>query len=158
MAIEPVPQNPQVESKIHIAAAALPLLGAFTANVAQELPRGSDEVALVCTYTKPAASALGAWKLEVGWEFFDAEGVEAKQLFADVVGAVAATPIVTVNALRLVLQGPSVTGAGVVTAVRVLTVKVPPGATKVRVVAAETGDLVNVGTLSVRVVARKRVG
>lgn len=149
-----IPRVPLVDDQAHRAAAILPAAGGYTDPVASEIPPGSDEVSLVTTYTKALAAAAGSWKAQLNWYFQGEEDVPFLQTFADQSGVVWANPLMTVNVGQLVIQSGTVAGADPVR--RVLMLRVPAGAVKVALIFAETGDLVNRGTLAAKVLARRR--
>lgn len=152
--IEYIAQQPLVEDQPHIVAAVLPAAGAYTANPAQQIPHGSDDLSIVFAYAKGLAAATGAFKAQVWWYLQGEEDQPVQHCFLDAAGATIGADTAIVGAYQEELQFEPLAVAGTIR--RMVVVRVPAGAVQVRVVAAETGEVGQPGTLGCRLVARKR--
>jgi len=146
-----IPDSKYVSDVWSRLAAALPAAGAFSTGSKTEILPGSDEVAIVSSYTRGGAG--GSFKMRVWWYLQGDEDVPVGQVFRDDANATVADPIVTVDAYQLVLQGETAADANPVR--RALLMTPPPGAVAVRLDAAEVGAVGTPGTLALRVVSRR---
>ena len=131
---------------VHVASAALPAAGAYTAQTAHKLEdRSITELTFHITYTRGAAGGYPQFKIEWG------NGTEAG--ISQIVGAATVSGSTAVRPLYdeiLDIQGLHPSSAAAVTSA--MTLYVPRGVTTFRLLAAEVGVVGTPGTCAIAVV------
>jgi len=126
---------------VHIASAVLPAAGAFTSQAAFAVPAGITEISFWVTYTRGAAGGFANLRVLIG------NGTEEGLEIAIDQTIVVVQPIGTQNIYEQQLAGPIPATAAAITFV--IAVKVPRGATTIRMIAAEGGVVGAPGTLAI---------
>lgn len=132
-------------------ALALAAAGAFSNPAYQSIPPESRRMSLIVSYTKGAAAASGNAVFRVQWRIAAGapEGLvtDVYETVIDGTTVTKADPFLLNPEYAYSIAGPITTTS---IAFRLLSVEVPIMATGVRVLAAELGDTVNPGTITIR--------
>jgi hypothetical protein len=126
---------------VHLASAALPAAGAFTAQAAFAVSSGVGEIAFWVTYTRGAAGGFPIFHVLFG------NGTEEGQDITVDATIVPTAPQGRQQFYMQELAGPIPAGAGAID--YVIPVRIPRGATTVRMLAAEAGVVGTPGTIAI---------
>lgn len=131
----------ELARSVHLASQALPAAGAFTNQAAFTVPAGITEISFWVTYTRGAAGGFPYLQVLIGNGTEEGNDITIDQ------NIVVAQPLGTQNIYEQQLAGPIPASAAAIT--YVVAVRVPRGATKIRLIAAEGGVPATPGTIAI---------
>lgn len=127
---------------IHLASAALPAAGAFTAQTLFDVPPGMTDLTFYVTYTRGAVGGFPAFRLQTG------NGIElSRPTLIDGSSLAIVQPDGTVTLAMAELVGPTPSGAGAIDFTLEYCIK--QGVTQLRLTAAEAGVEGTPGTMQI---------
>lgn len=129
----------------HIASAALPAAGAFTAQAMESLPAGAKQLHMLVTYTRGAVGGYPVFRMQWGTDEDTTDGYH--ELIRDLSQFVGSGAVGQAPTYIEEIPGPIPDNASALK--YVLSFNVPYGATKFRLIGAEEGVTGTPGTVAV---------